>query len=372
MRTAALTELNFNAVNCVISANSVFLATGTKGSGLTVTFGAKVESIPIRMFAGSTVGTTNTVPNIKSVVFAEGSVLKTIGKMAFYNCRTIKEIFLPASVETIGEEAFNSCMGLSYITIPKNMTSIGSKAFYWCFKLVEVLNLSALDIKAGELGSDNGYVGTYALNVYTATQGVGKVKKNSDFLFYEDGEKGLYYLLGYTGDKSEITLPSSSYSGRSYEIYSYAFYWNQNLTGVSMGSGVTAVGESAFTYCMSLKNLSIGSNVTELRKNAFSYCTALSTVVIPNNVQTIGEEAFGKCSALENVTVGSGVTSIHFWAFHTCPALISVTFSVRDGWKFNGTDIDATILSNAASMAEFIISNDSNTSNSKYTGYTRT
>ena len=52
-----LTKINFNATNCTVnpttssgSDNSVFYKAGQSGSGITVTFGSKVQTIPAYLF----------------------------------------------------------------------------------------------------------------------------------------------------------------------------------------------------------------------------------------------------------------------------------------------------------------------------------
>ena len=50
---------------------------------------------------------------IKSVVLPD--TLKTIGRMAFYNCPSLTSIFIPDSVEEIGHSAFLYCENMQSI-----------------------------------------------------------------------------------------------------------------------------------------------------------------------------------------------------------------------------------------------------------------
>ena len=145
-------------------------------------------------------------------------------------------------------------------------------------KLVEVYNLSELTIAAGS--SDNGDVGYYALNVYTSTSVEGKLKITDDgYIFYEDGET--VYLMGYTGTETSLTL-SEVYNGKNYGIYHFAFSDCTSLTSVTIGSGVTYIGDEAFRYCTGLTSITIPDSVTYIGFYAFRDCTGLTSVTFKN------------------------------------------------------------------------------------------
>ena len=60
----------------------------------------------------------------------QGTVI--IGKMAFFNCTSLKSFTIPESVRTIEEQAFWYCIFLTDITIPDTVTNIGDYAFSHC------------------------------------------------------------------------------------------------------------------------------------------------------------------------------------------------------------------------------------------------
>ena len=83
-------------------------------------------------------GTHSYKTALESIVFEEGSKLKTIGHMAFKNC-LFTEFTIPAGVVTIGSEAFSGCDNLEEITIPDSVTAFeGSCQFLRCQKLAAV------------------------------------------------------------------------------------------------------------------------------------------------------------------------------------------------------------------------------------------
>jgi len=200
---------------------------------------------------------------LESVKF--GSALETIGENAFSDCKALTSINLPASVATIeanafarthalvdiivaeenaaykevdnvlytkdgktlvlypastheysftvptgvteiARNAFNGARFLVQITISKDVVTIGDAAFSGCSKLVEINNLSSLDIKAGK---GNGNIATNEL-VYVHKNGTSKVSIKDDFILFttKDGEKDVVALMGFIGGDETVTLPA--------------------------------------------------------------------------------------------------------------------------------------------------------------------
>ena len=172
----------------------------------------------------------------------------TIDECAFYECEALTSVKIGNGVTTIGEQAFAGCYSMTSVVIGENVTSIDESSFYGCLKLVEVYNLSELDIAKGS--EDNGWIGYYALDIYSSLEEESKQFITEDgFIFYVDGETR--YLLGYTGDETSITLPANC-NGKNYAIYNYAFIYCTSLTSVVIPDSVTSIGYCAFAECTSL------------------------------------------------------------------------------------------------------------------------
>ena len=74
------------------------------------------------------------------------------------------------------------------------------------------------------------------------------------------------------------------------------------LKGLSIGQGVTTIGNNAFYSCSGLTgSLTIPNSVTSIGNSAFKYCTFTGSLTIPNSVTSIGNYAFFSCSGLTNV-----------------------------------------------------------------------
>ena len=99
---------------------------------------ASVETIESIVFNDCTALTT--------VTFEKGSRLKTIGETpntvfnTFYNCTSLTDIEIPASVETIGSYAFYNCKALTTVTFGKGsqLKTIDKYAFENCHNLKTV------------------------------------------------------------------------------------------------------------------------------------------------------------------------------------------------------------------------------------------
>ena len=341
-----LTEINFNATG-MNDVDYIFDNAGRSESGITVNIGTNVTKIPANLFNPYSY---EDAPKITSVIFAQGNVCTNIGDYAFSDCTELTSITIPNSVTNIGSSAFEDCSGLTSVTIsnsvtnigssafgyctgltnvtiPNSVTSIGYHAFYNCRKLIEVYNLSSLNIT--KESDDYGSVGKYALNVYTPNSGASKIWTTSDgFKFYEDGN--ICYILGYMGNKLNITLPTNC-NGKNYEIYNLAFY-KSDFMSITIPSSITSIGDYAFDGCTGLTSITIPNSVTNIGSHAFAVCSGLTSIIIPNSVTSIGKHAFNACGELTSITIPNSVTSIGYYAFAGCSGLTAVYITDLEAW----------------------------------------
>ena len=84
---------------------------------------------------------------------------------------------------------------------------------------------------------------------------------------------------------------------------------NGDITKIVIESGVTSIGDFAFSSFMSVTGVDIANTVTRIGERAFSGCMMLKTINIPASVSEIGECAFstniGSLSNLSEITVDS-------------------------------------------------------------------
>jgi hypothetical protein len=119
-----------------------------------------------------------------------------------------------------------------------------------------------------------------------------------------------YTSADYKGE-TNVTIPSGYTS-----IGSSAFRSATKLETVTFeaNSQLTSIGEKAFFNTPSLTSIIIPSKVTSIGTSAF-YVTGLTSITIPEGVTSIGNFAFSNATSLTSISIPSTVTSIGDYAF---------------------------------------------------------
>ena len=241
----------------------------------------EVTYVGNRLFYGCTA--------LESVVLSAS--MDEISVEMFEECTSLRDVTIPEGITKIGESAFNTCQSLNSITIPASVTSIGEHAFSYCYRLVEIINRSSWSF--GYYDSTNAK--DYAIAIHKNESGISLI---DNFVFFTYG--GTHYLVDYTGDETEITLPES-FGGEAYKIHSYAFFKKESLTSVTVPDPITEIPDSAFFRCISLTNVNLGNGILSIKEYAFYGCENLESITIPSSVTFIGKKAFDECKNLESV-----------------------------------------------------------------------
>ena len=258
--------------------------------------------------------------NLKSVVFAPGSELNSLGDQAFYLAKKLVSINLPDSLEKIGKMAFYENNSLSEIILPASLKEISDSTFYECNNLSSITLQEGLDI-----------IG------YCAFSYIGSdVKGNISITVPSSVSTIDTYAFSYSSNINEIKLDPN---GQLRTIGSFAFN-NTSIEELVIPVGVNSYSSTAVQGISTLKKIEFtGSLIPEIGEHAFGGCTALETVILPAGLTTIGEYAFGEyvddyfgsgnlaaCVSLKSIVIPSSVTSIGNSAFNGCTALENVIF----------------------------------------------
>lgn len=326
--------------------------------------------------------------NIKCVVIENG--VTSIAERAFSQCTRLTSVTIPRGVISIGESAFQGCTGLISLTLPDSVASMGKSAFYGCTGLTEIYynakaveNLSWSDIVFWNAGiSSEGLrviigdsVERIPSNLFNSCTGLAGVTVGSGATSIGDGAfKSCTGMTSLTIGSNVTSIGNSAFSGCTglteiiynarkvsdldqstnafYDagaasegiavkfgedvevIPAYLFYTNTptpeiNVVSVSVGSGVTEIGECAFCNCVNLRSLELGDSVSTIGNEAFASCHELSSITGGGGVTQIGHNAFRYCSSLQILSIGEKVTTIGSNAFYKCSGIKEILYDAK-------------------------------------------
>ena len=117
--------------------------------------------------------------------------------------------------------------------------------------------------------------------------------------------------------------------------------WGTDITKVTIGNGVTSIGNYAFIGCENVASVTIGSGVTSIGIGAINHCDQMTSVTLPASVTTIAYAAFENCQKLETIYINHdgevSLTSSHDNAFNA-PNLQYIIFPSPVGALANTKD----------------------------------
>ena len=184
------------------------------------------------------------------------------------------------------------------------------------------------------------------------------------------------YLLKYSTTKDarnryyQNTITKIEFGDGVTSIGNDAFKYCYSLTSITIPDSVTSIGSNVFQGCYSLTSLIIPDGVTNIEKYTFSNCYSLTSLIIPNSVTSIGNYILQNCYSLTSLIIPDGVTNIEQYAFQNCFSLTSLTIpdSVTSIGQYafyccysltsliipdSVTSIEASAFSNCYGMAEY-------------------
>ena len=129
----------------------------------------------------------------------------------------------------------------------------------------------------------------------------GSCGNNATWTLAQDGS-GNYTCLTISG-----TGAIRNYGHDNASIWRTDADWGYDLTSVTVGDGITRIGEFAFCGCQNLASVTIGSGVKEIAKGAINHCDQMTQITLPT-VTTVGEGAFENSAKLQRIDFGHNKT----------------------------------------------------------------
>lgn len=280
-----------------------------------------------------------------------GRTVSALGEEAVANMG-INSVTIPKEIKTIGKRAFAECRSLKTITIGEGAVEVAGDAFEGCYnlanggieKIVFVTDVSGASawIKSGALQNlkvkylypSNDTSWTKEVQEKFGTQGSwiayeSFVDDAGINWIYQKKENQTVSLLGYLGvlGTKAIEIPEELSGLKVVEIPDRTFIDSYDIESVVIPTTVTKIGEAAFGDCGKLKNVRILGNVGEIANRLFAECWSLETIELPDGITAIGDYAFGSCQSLKSVVIPDSVIRIGDSAFHDCLKMESLKLS---------------------------------------------
>lgn len=270
-----------------------------------------------------------------------------LGSSVFSGCTNLVEVSTAKNVGIIGSSAFSGCIKLMRLNLAEGLQIIKKDAFAGCTRLEGALPEGVNEKYSSASGAkvmlpnekavleipgtvtaieDSAFANCYSADETLQADGE---KEPSD---YKIGIKAVHVA----GNPAGTTIGASAFAGC------------QNLTKLTLGEGVTGLGDSALKDTRleeitipstfetgtaknspftsgensTLKKVTFADGIQVIPQYFLNNITTLTKIEIPASVQKIGDHAFADCSNLETVIfkdeAASKLTTIDTSAFEGC------------------------------------------------------
>ena len=274
---------------------------------------------------------------LQSVTIEDGVLDIKMG--AFYYCRYLRSVKLPATLKSVGSYAFWKSLSLSNIYIPASLTDLSANAF------------SEGGMSAYEVSPDN--------PVYSSEDGIMFNKDKTELLHFPAKKQVESFSIPEKVEKiGELAFECNQlneviFHDKLLTIDDYAFFLCEKLAKADVPNSVEFVGESAFSRCYNLKEAHIPEKLTAIPPGLFEYGYQLEKVNIPSTVTSIGNSAFRYCWKMNDLSLPEGLVEIGDEAFNgwkMTSLVIPNSVTTIGKQAFDGcTELKSLVLGNSVS-----------------------
>lgn len=274
---------------------------------------ASVNSIGNGILANAPLATITVTAGNGYYKVDNGALLSINGK-TLYALAKNKDI--PATVTNISGYALSN--GVTTVTIPASVTAYDG---YWASGASAITKLTVLSTtKPSAIGN----LSKTACEIH-----VGSPVQTTAKSIYSNWKTSLGFskvVYDYCGTNLKWSISSNALEiTKLNDVGSTGAMWNftssataaelpwysskGTITKVSIGYGVTTVGDYAFQNCTAITSVAIPNTVTMIGAGAFSGATKLESVTLPSALTSIGENAF-QSTVIKSLSIPATVTVI--------------------------------------------------------------
>lgn len=242
---------------------------------------------------------------------------KTVSRIngyCFSDNKSITLAIISDGVEYIGERAFYQCTSLKKVYISKSVQTIYAPSsselvFDGCNS--DVVLYCGASSKPSGWGTYWNYY-NYSSKLTTMWDVAGFPQQNADWEYVERTD-GTIKVLQYLGSSTNVIISKINNKEVS-EVYNGCFQYKSNIISVTIPNSVTSIGESVFRGCTSLENLTIPfvghSSTSTGSEGVFGYIFGYTT-------QTANSGYSSSSSSFTTSTTGSVENAVCSWTDKT-------------------------------------------------------
>ena len=283
----------------------------------------------------------NRIDGLDYLSFEKGmSSLIRIGEGAFDNCKGFKvdSLILGNRLEHIGDRAFYNCDSIRYVYIPHMVDTLKWEVFDDCNNIHTVVwntNSKNTDLYRNSWGEYNMFprVKTFVFGDsvrYVPYRALYECDSLLTVIFGNNVD-----TIGNQSFRNCYRLKNIDFTSATNlkVIGNEAFYSCDSLRNIDLGSAtnLTTIGNQAFYECVNLRDVGLenATNLASIGSSAFQSCTSLDidSLRFGTALKFIGGSAFSNVDSLRYVEIPYSVDTIGDWVFNYCDSLHTVAWN---------------------------------------------
>lgn len=275
-----------------------------------VHLGAGVELLNVSAFDHSGIVNINLGEGLKEI---QGNALS--GTL-------LENVTLPESLEYLGYTAFEDCPNLKKVTIPGEATRLNFDTWH-----NSIFSNGGAPSEITLCGYTNSMVEEYARIKGHTFQSIGvggweAVGQCGDSLnWYLDLDSGFLKITGngkmYDFNGSWQLDPTNDAPLDPSRTYAPWENYREQIFALSIGDGVTSIGENAFENCHNLTDVHWGNSLETIKSQAF-LSSNIDELWLPDSVNDIAYVAFNYCQNLRQVVLPAELEVLELSVFNQC------------------------------------------------------